>query len=101
LETTLKRLGVAPCDYTIVVVGVALDVCVSHAVLGFSVRDYWVAVPMDCTAARTEEAELVAWQRFLHPAYAYNIAVTRSEAIEWRAGAGAPRAVAAVAGAPR
>jgi nicotinamidase-related amidase len=92
LEAVLARLGIRPCAFTVIVTGVALDICVSHAVLGFSVRDYWVAVPMDCVAARTVEAEVVGYQRFLHPAYAYNVAVTRSDLIEFRAGVGIPTA---------
>jgi nicotinamidase-related amidase len=97
LEATLERLGVPRCDSTVIVTGVALGVCVSAAVLGFSVRDYWVAVPMDCVAAKTEEAELIAYQPFLHPAWVYNITLTRSDLIEFRAGIGAPRARASVA----
>jgi ureidoacrylate peracid hydrolase len=101
LEAVLARLGIRPCEYTVIVTGVALDVCVSHAALGFSVRDYWVAVPMDCVASRTEEAEIVAYQHFMHSAYAYNVALTRSDMIEFRAGAGAPAATGAAAASGR
>ncbi len=97
LEATLARLGIHPCEHTVIVTGVAIGLCVSHAVLGFSVRDYWVAVPMDCVAAMTEEAELIAYQPFLHPAWAYNIALTRSDLVEFRPGLGAPRAEVAAA----
>src|SRR3712207_7535196 len=31
LEATLQRLGITPCDTTVIVTGVATDVCVSHA----------------------------------------------------------------------
>jgi nicotinamidase-related amidase len=99
LEAVLKELGITPCDHTVIVTGVALDVCVSHAVLGFSVRDYWVTVPMDCVASRTEDAEVVAYQHFMHSAYEYNIALTRSDLIELRPGVGAPRLAGATAGA--
>jgi ureidoacrylate peracid hydrolase len=88
LEAVLARLGIRPREHTVIVTGVALGVCVSHAVLGFSVRDYWVAVPMDCAAATTEEMEAVAYQPMLHPAYAYNVALTRSDLIEFRPGVG-------------
>ena len=99
MEAVLERLGIKPCETTVIVSGVALGVCVTHAVLGFSVRDYWVAVPMDCVAGRSEESELVAYQPFLHRAYAYNVALTRSDLIEFRPGAGMPRAAeTAVAG---
>src|SRR5262249_9871421 len=33
LEAVLKQLGITPCDHTVIVTGVALDVCVSHAAL--------------------------------------------------------------------
>ena len=95
MEAVLARLGIRPCEYTVIVTGVALDVCVSHAVLGFSVRDYWVAVPMDTTASHTEQAEVVAYQKFMHSAYAYNVGITRSDLIEFRPGVGAPVAAAA------
>ena len=99
LEAVLARLGIRPCEYTVIVTGVALDVCVAHAVLGFSVRDYWVAVPMDCVASRTEEAEIVAYQHFMHRAYAYNVALTCSDLIELRAGAETRSSAAATAAA--
>src|SRR5437868_2298494 len=99
LEAVLARLGILPCEHMVIVTGVALGVCVSHAVLGFSVRDYWVAVPMDCTASRTEDAEVVAYQHFMHSAYEYNIALTRSDLIELRPGVGAPSLAGATAGA--
>lgn len=101
LEAVLARLGVRPCTHTVIVTGVALGVCVTHAVLGFSVRDYWVAVAMDCVAGSSEEAEIVAYQPFMHRAYSYNVALTRSDLIEFRPGIGAPRAVGAVAAGAR
>ena len=52
---------------------------------------------MDTTASRTEEAEVVGYQKFMHSAYAYNVAITRSDLIEFRPGVGAPTAAAAVA----
>jgi nicotinamidase-related amidase len=99
LEAVLARLGVRPCEHTVIVTGVALGVCVSHAALGFSVRDYWVAVPMDCAAAKTEEADAVAYQPMLHSAYAYNMAITRSDLIEFRPGVGVGSGAAAAAAA--
>jgi nicotinamidase-related amidase len=99
LEAVFERLGIIPCDTTVIVVGVALGVCVSAAVLGLSVRDYWAAVPLDCVAAKTEETELLAYQTFRHPAWAYNIALTRSDLIEFRPGIGAPRPAVASASA--
>ncbi len=100
LEVVLHGLGIEPRESTVIITGVALGVCVSHAVLGFSVRDYWVGVAMDCVAAKDEDAELVAYQPFMHSAYAYNVAVTRSDLVAFRSGVGVPRAaeVAAAVG---
>jgi ureidoacrylate peracid hydrolase len=101
LEAVLQRLGITPCDHTVIVTGVALGVCVTHAVLGFSVRDYWVAVAMDCVSGKSEEAELVSYQPFMHRAYAYNVALTRSDLVEFRPGVGAPQGAEAAAASSR
>jgi nicotinamidase-related amidase len=97
LEAVLERLGIRPCETTVIVTGVALGVCVTAAVNGFSVREYWVAVPTDCASAGSEEADLIAYQPFLHRAWAYNVSVTRSDLIEFRPGIGAPHAKLAAA----
>ena len=90
MEATLARLGVRPCTHTVIVTGVGIDVCVTCAANGLSVRDYWVAMPMDCVAGGNELVELLTFQHFMHPAWAYNVALTRSDRIEFRAGVGAP-----------
>jgi ureidoacrylate peracid hydrolase len=101
MEATLERLGIKPCESTVIITGVALGVCTTHAVLGFSVRDYWVGVAMDCVSAKSEEADLVAYQPFMHRAYAYNVALTRSDLIEFQPGVGAPRAAEVAVAASR
>jgi hypothetical protein len=85
----------------VIVTGVALGVCVTAAVLGFSVREYWVGVPMDCVASRTEADELPIYQMLQVPGWAYNVALTRSDLIEFRPGLGAPRGPFAVPVAAR
>jgi nicotinamidase-related amidase len=79
LDAWLQAEGVLGPDWTVLVVGVALGVCVNHAVLGFSVRDYRVAVVLDCTAPNEgPSAAATLWRYGMH-AYDYNIAVTRSD----------------------
>ncbi len=92
MEATLERLGIRPCTHTVIVVGVGIQVCVWCAVRGLSVRDYWAAVPMDCVAGGSPEVELVTYQHLMHPAYAYNVALTRSDLIAFHPGLGAPTA---------
>ena len=82
LEQLLAERGIVPCEWTIIVVGLGLTNCVSCAISGFSVRSYWVVVPMDCTASRTREEELCQYQRFMQPGYNYNVLLTQSELIE-------------------
>lgn len=69
-------------DWTVLVTGVALDVCVNHAVLGFSVRDYRVGVVLDCTAPNEGPEAAATLSRYGRRAYAYNVAVTRSDLVD-------------------
>ena len=50
MDALLGRLGIKPETHSIIVMGVAADVCVYHAVIGFHVRHYNVVVPIDCCA---------------------------------------------------
>jgi nicotinamidase-related amidase len=80
MDSLLARLSVLPETHSILVAGVAADVCVYHAVIGFHVRHYNVVVPIDCCAGWP------AGQRMLEkqmegPAYNYNVAVTHSDLI--------------------
>jgi nicotinamidase-related amidase len=99
MEATLARLGIRPCTHTVIVVGVGIQICVWCAVRGLSVRDFWAAVPMDCVAGASPDVELVTFQHLMHHAYSYNVALTRSDLIEFRPGVGAPTAEEAVAAA--
>jgi nicotinamidase-related amidase len=90
METTLARIGVRPCEHTLNVTGVGINVCVSCAVNGLSVRSYWVAMPMDCVAGGIELIELITYQHFMAPAWAYNVEFTRSDLLAFRPGLGAP-----------
>jgi nicotinamidase-related amidase len=60
--------------------GVAADVCVYHAVIGFHVRHYNVVVPIDCCAGYLRGRRMLERQ-MEGPAYNYNVAVTHSDLI--------------------
>lgn len=81
MERVLAASGLRPGRSRIVVTGVATQGCVDCAVTGFSVRDYVVYVPIDCTAAATEELELLGFAHFFGRGYEYNVFPTRSDLI--------------------
>jgi nicotinamidase-related amidase len=67
----------------IIVTGVATRGCVQCAVMGFSIRDFYVYVPIDCTTQRDEKEKLQAFSLFNSFGYRYNVAVTRSDLIQF------------------
>lgn len=78
----LKQLGMKPGESRIIVTGVATRGCVQCAVTGFSIRDYYVYVPIDCTAQRDEKEMLQAFSLFAGFAYRYNVTMTESKLIQ-------------------
>ena len=82
MEALLKELGMKPGEARIIVTGVATRGCVQCAVTGFSIRDYYVYVPIDCTAQRDEKEMLQAFSLFAGFAYRYNVTMTESKLIE-------------------
>lgn len=80
MDATLERLGILPETHQVVVFGIAANICVYHAVVGFHVRHYKVVVPIDCCAGWAEGIAMLETQ-IRSPAYNYNVAVTRSEMI--------------------
>jgi nicotinamidase-related amidase len=81
MESVLERLGMRPGEARIIVTGIASRGCVQCAVTGFSIRDYYVYVPVDCTAQRDEKEKLQAFSLFASFGYRYNVTVTRSDLI--------------------
>jgi nicotinamidase-related amidase len=82
MERVLAERGIRPSDWTVIVVGLGLTNCVSCAVSGFSVRQYRVLLPMDCTASASWEEDLCNYARYLQGGYSYNVTLTASELIE-------------------
>jgi nicotinamidase-related amidase len=80
MDALLGRLGIMPESHSIIVMGVAADVCVYHAVIGFHVRHYNVVVPIDCCAGYPRGRRMLEKQ-MEGAAYNYNVAVTHSDLI--------------------
>lgn len=83
MESLLERLRLRPGEARIIVTGIATRGCVQCAVTGFSVRDYYVYVPLDCTTQRDEKEKLQAFSQFGSFGYRYNVTVTRSDLIQF------------------
>jgi len=77
----LERLNVRPGDGRVIVTGIASRGCVQCAVTGFSIRDYYVYVPIDCTAAKNESETLLSFSLYQGFGYRYNVTMTRSDMI--------------------
>ena len=82
MESLLERLRFRPGEGRIIVTGIAARGCVQCAVMGFSIRDFYVYVPVDCTAQREEKEKLQAFTLFNSFGYRYNVTVTRSDLID-------------------
>jgi nicotinamidase-related amidase len=82
MEALLKQLQLKPGEARVIITGVATRGCVQCAVTGFSVRDYHVYVPMDCTAQKDEKEMLQAFSLFTGYAYRYNVTMTLSNMIQ-------------------
>jgi len=80
MDSLLARLSILPDTHSIIVMGVAADVCVYHAVIGFHVRHYNVVVPIDCCAGYPHGRRMLE-EQMEGPAYNYNVAVTHSDLI--------------------
>jgi nicotinamidase-related amidase len=81
MERMLERLGIRPGDGRVIITGIAARSCVQCAVTGFSIRDYYVYVPMDCTAAKDEIETLQSFSLYQGAGYRYNVTMTRSDII--------------------
>ena len=84
MDNLLKQMELNPGEGRVVVTGISTRNCVQSAVMGFSVRDYYVYVPMDCTAHNDEKQVLQAFSLFTSFGYRHNVTVTRSDLINFR-----------------
>src|SRR5215471_3218111 len=83
MEALLDRLRLRAGEGRIIVTGIAARGCVQCAVMGFSIRDFYVYVPVDCTTQRDQKEKLQAFSQFTSFGYRYNVTVTRSDLIEF------------------
>lgn len=83
MENLLVQLGMIPGESRIIITGIATRGCVQSAVTGFSIRDYYVYVPIDCTGQKEEKELLQAFSLFAGFGYRYNVTMTRSDLIQW------------------
>jgi nicotinamidase-related amidase len=84
MEALLERLRFRPGVGRIIVTGIAARGCVQCAVMGFSIRDFYVYVPIDTTTQRDQKEKLQAFSQFMSFGYRYNVTVTRSDLIEFQ-----------------
>jgi len=85
MEPVLTRLGSQPGKTHVVITGHAARGCVQCAVVGFSVRDYWVYAPIDCIGQKEEAQILLAFDLFTTWGFRHNVSVTRSDLISFAA----------------
>lgn len=80
LDAVLQRLGIKSETHHIIITGVASNVCVYHAAIGFHIRHFYSVIPMDCTIGTPGGNEIVISQ-LTGPGYEYNVALTTSDRI--------------------
>jgi nicotinamidase-related amidase len=82
MDPLLKQMELRPGEGHVIVTGISTRNCAQSAVIGFSVRDYHVYVPMDCTAHNDEKQVLQAFSLFTSFGYKHNVTMTRSDLIK-------------------
>jgi len=82
MDALLSEFGMRPGESNVIVTGISTRNCVQSAVMGFSVRDYCVIVPIDCTTHNDEKQVLQAFSLFTSFGYKHNVTMTRSDLIE-------------------
>jgi nicotinamidase-related amidase len=86
MESLLKQMELRPGEGHVIVTGISTRNCVQSAVMGLSVRDYHVYVPMDCTTHNDEKQVLQAFSLFTSFGYKHSVTMTRSDLISLRPG---------------
>jgi nicotinamidase-related amidase len=82
MDSLLNEMGMIPGEGQVIVTGISTRNCVQAAVMGFSVRDFHVYVPMDCTAQKDEREVLQAFSLFTSFGYRHNVTMTGSDRIQ-------------------
>jgi nicotinamidase-related amidase len=84
LDQVLQDLNIKAETHHIVITGVASNVCVYHAAIGFHVRHFYSIIPMDCTIGTPGGNDIVISQ-LSGPGYEYNVSLTTSDRISFAA----------------
>jgi len=84
MDSLLEQMELRPGEGHVIVTGISTRNCVQSAVMGLSVRNYHVYVPMDCTAHNDEKQVLQAFSLFTSFGYRHNVTMTRSDSIKIR-----------------
>ncbi len=82
MENVLQKYGIRPFEAKIIITGGNIGTCVYTAIIGFSQRNYYTLVPIDCTYGLKEAEERVVKQ-LSSGAYNYNVALTNSDTIRF------------------
>jgi ureidoacrylate peracid hydrolase len=83
MDALLAKLSIAPETHKIIVMGIAANVCVYQAIMGFHVRHYDQLIPIDCCFGSPEGIRVLESQ-IRCPGYNYNVAATASDSIDFR-----------------
>jgi nicotinamidase-related amidase len=81
MDSLLQQMELKSGEGRVIVTGISTRNCVQSAVMGFSVRDYHVYVPIDCTTHNDEKQVLQAFSLFTSFGYKHNVTMTRSDLI--------------------
>jgi nicotinamidase-related amidase len=84
MDALLKQMELRAGHGHVIVTGISTRNCVQSAVMGLSVRDYHVYVPMDCTTHNDEKQVLQAFSLFTSFGYKHSVTMTRSDLISMR-----------------
>jgi len=73
-----KLLDTFPMIDTVIVTGVATNVCVMYSIAGYCIRGFRVIVPIDCVGASTEEMQIAALNVIKAICPAFPVTITTS-----------------------
>jgi nicotinamidase-related amidase len=83
LESALRRYDVRSCQDKVVIVGGSIHAGLYQAITGFSVRHYYVLVPLDCVYGDDGARRRVV-ERLSMVGYNHNVALTASDSIRMK-----------------
>ncbi|MFQ6010866.1 MAG: isochorismatase family cysteine hydrolase [Nitrososphaerales archaeon] len=85
MENLLQKYDHKPFEGKVIVTGGSISVCSYTAIIGFSQRNYYTVVPIDCSYG-LKQGEEFAVKQLSTGAYNYNVALTNSDKIRFQSG---------------